>query len=90
MTFEPWSNAMKALQLLHMDPVGLGGIWLRARTGPPKDRFLQISETTLNTRMTRISPTISDEALFGGLDFASTLANGYSCYVHGLLDGPVL
>lgn len=86
MTFEPWSNAMKALQLLHMDPVGLGGIWLRARTGPPKDRFLQISETTLNTRMTRISPTISDEALFGGLDFASTLANGYSCYVHGLLD----
>lgn len=86
MTFEPWSNAIKALQLLHMDPVGLGGIWLRARTGPPKDHFMQIADATLNKRMTRISPGVSDEALFGGLDFALTLAKGYSCYVEGVLD----
>ena len=36
-----WERAALALGVLAVDPVGLGGLWLRARSGPARERFLE-------------------------------------------------
>ena len=37
---EAWTRAALALDLLGIDPGGLGGLRLRARAGPLRDRFI--------------------------------------------------
>lgn len=74
---------MLALQLLAIDP-GLGGICIRARSGPVRDRLANL----LPPDAQRIHPTISDEALFGGLDLSATLASGHLVQEKGLLATP--
>lgn len=87
MASEAWHHATLALRLLAIDP-GLGGICLRARAGPVRDRLLAIIPP--DTR--RIHPAISDEALFGGLDLSATLATGTTVQDQGILatPGPLL
>jgi hypothetical protein len=38
---ERWQRANLALACFALDPAALGGIWLRARVGPVRDRFLE-------------------------------------------------
>jgi hypothetical protein len=38
---ERWQRANLALACFALDPSALGGIWLRARVGPVRDRFLK-------------------------------------------------
>ncbi len=76
----PWSRAALALDLLLIDPTGLGGIWLRSRAGPVLDRLLAALPDGL-----RISPNITEEALFGGIDSLATLAAGTLVRSEGLL-----
>ncbi len=87
MAKETWHQATLALRLLAIDP-GLGGVCLRARAGPVRDRLLKMIPK--GTR--RIHPTISDEALFGGLDLSATLATGTLVQEKGILaaQGPLL
>lgn len=61
-------------------------MWLRARAGPLRDRLTAALALPLPAR--RIAPTVSDEALFGGLDLAATLATGRSVTGAGLLSSP--
>ena len=35
-----WSDAVTAAQLFAVDPVGTGGVLLRSRAGPVRDRWL--------------------------------------------------
>ncbi|WP_444665913.1 magnesium chelatase subunit D [Cereibacter changlensis] len=76
-----------ALALLAVDPAGLKGLWLRARASPLRDRVTG-ALASLPLPLRRIHPTIGDEALFGGLDLAATLASGAPVIARGLLTEP--
>ena len=83
-SLDNWQQAMCALRLLAMD-ASLGGIVVRARSGPVRDRFLA-DMTRLIGPAHRVHPATSDEALFGGLDVSATLAHGAMVQQNGLLD----
>ncbi|MEO0991253.1 MAG: magnesium chelatase ATPase subunit D, partial [Pseudomonadota bacterium] len=82
-----WDRAALALTLLAIDPGGLGGIWLRARAGPVRDRFIT-GFTSLPLPVRRVQPSISDDQLFGAVDIASSLSAGYVIRNNGLLATP--
>lgn len=76
-----------ALTLLAVDPAGLGGLHLRARAGPVRDMFCTPIKTLFpNAR--RISPSISDLQLFGGVDIGETLTRGQIIRAKGILETP--
>ena len=54
---------------------------MRARCGPVRDKLVAL----LDSKVRRLHPTISDEALFGGLDLSATLASGHLVQEQGLL-----
>ncbi len=83
---ERWQRVNLALACFALDPAALGGIWLRARVGPVRDRVqdaLYLALQGLNVR--RIHPGIGDDALFGGVDLSATLAEGRVVRTKGLL-----
>jgi magnesium chelatase subunit D len=83
---DAWIRARLALDLLGIDPSGLGGLRLLARAGPVRDRFLAAVPRALAPRpCRRLPPGVSDEALFGGVDPLGTLAAGALVRTHGLL-----
>ncbi len=79
MSTESWHMAALALQLLAVDPAGLGGAVIRMRAGPDRDALLARLPTT--TPLRKMPPSISDEQLFGGIDLSATLATAR--VVHG-------
>ncbi len=81
-----WHRAVLAMQLLAIDPA-LGGMVLRARSGPVRDGLVGLLDW-LPQPQHRIHPAISDEALFGGLDLSATLAKGRFVQEQGLLSRP--
>lgn len=90
-----WDDACAVARLLAVDPAGLGGVWLRARTGPARDRWLARLRGSLpgSAPVKRLPLHISDGALLGGLDLAATLKAGRPMAERGLLaaaDGGVL
>ncbi len=86
MRSEAWSRAEGAIRLLAVDPFGLGGVWLRARAGPVRDRFLAAAGAVAAVR--RIHPSIGDDALFGGSAVYETFASGRLVRRAGILDAP--
>lgn len=83
----PWGRAEAALAVLAVDPAGVKGLWLRARSGPVRDAVMQALPAAR-----RIHPGIDDVALFGGVDLAATLRAGQLRRSLGLLclDAPVI
>ncbi len=79
-----WQRARLALGVLALDPAGVGGLWLRARSGPVRDRFMQEVRRILPDAR-RIHPNIEDEALLGGLNLTATLSTGRVVTSEGLL-----
>jgi magnesium chelatase subunit D len=78
---------MDALALFAVDPHGLGGVLLRARAGPVRDRWLQGLRESLPVAapVRRIPLQIGDGRLLGGLDLAATLSAGRPVAERGLL-----
>lgn len=81
-------DARWAAVLLALDPIGLGGAWVRARPGPALDAW--------RAELDRVSPDVAArrrkipihaglEQLFGGLDLAATLSAGRPVAAKGLL-----
>ncbi|MGP9810487.1 magnesium chelatase subunit D [Rhodopseudomonas sp. NSM] len=90
-----WSDAVTAAQLFAVDPVGTGGVLLRSRAGPVRDRWLATLRAALPPdRPYRNLPLhIADGRLLGGLDLSATLLAGRPVAERGLLaeaDGGVL
>ena len=86
---ERWQRANLALACFALDPAALGGIWLRARVGPVRDRFLKGFDLAVRGKsVSRLHPDIGDDALFGGIDLAATLGGGTVTRTAGLLDRP--
>jgi magnesium chelatase subunit D len=92
---QAWEDAMTALALFASDPIGLGGIALRAGPGPVRDRFLELLREILPREMQirRLPLNTADDRLLGGLDLAATLQAGRPVEQKGLLaeaDGGVV
>ncbi len=88
-----WHLAVRAAEVLAVDPQGLGGAVLRARTGPMRDAWLAYFAKLLPAPPRKLPPEIADDRLLGGLDLAATLKAGKPIAGTGLLaeaDGGVL
>ena len=79
-----WDDALWALAALHIDPVGLRGIWLRAPHGPVRDEWLSMLHH-LRPAVRRLPNNIDSERLLGGLDLSATLNTGRPVTQAGLL-----
>jgi magnesium chelatase subunit D len=91
----PESDAALAAALFATDPWGLGGVWLKGRAGPARDRWLALLRDYLppGTPLRRLPIHVADSRLLGGLDLAATLRAGRPVAERGLLaetDGGVL
>jgi len=79
-----WELAQLALLLLQIDPVALGGIWLKAGFGPVRQTWLtQLQALGLNVH--RMPHHIDQERMLGGIDLSVTLAQGRVIEQVGLL-----
>lgn len=89
-----WSEAMIAAQLFAVDPIGTGGVLVRSRAGPVRERWLTTLRSALNPSLMKHVPLhIADGRLLGGLDLNATLLAGKPVAEMGLLaeaDGNVL
>jgi magnesium chelatase subunit D len=90
-----WSDAVIAAQLFGVDPAGTGGILLRSRSGPVRERWLAIVRASLPSSMPlrNVPLHIADGRLLGGLDLSATLLAGHPVAERGLLseaDGGVI
>lgn len=87
-----WDRATLALTLLAIDPAGLGGIVIRARSGPVRTAFTECFNA-LPQPLLKLHPAMDDDALFGGIDLTETLTRGTMVLRKGLIgrDGtPIL
>jgi magnesium chelatase subunit D len=90
-----WSDAVTAVRLFALDPVGTGGVVVRARVGPVRDCWLAALRAALSpSQPSRHLPLhIADGRLLGGLDLTASLLAGRPIAERGLLaeaDGGVL
>ena len=89
-----WQRAVQVAVLFAIDPVGTGGVRLRAAAGPVRDLWLTLLHNLLGVAALRRMPlSITDERMLGGLDLPATLATGRPVLQKGLLaeiDGSVL
>jgi magnesium chelatase subunit D len=91
----PWADSLHAAALFAVDPAGLGGIALRAASGPVREQWLAHLRAWLPraTPLRKMPLHIADDRLLGGLDLAATLRAGRPVAQRGLLaesDGGVL
>ncbi len=88
-TVDPGRLAPAALAALALavDPVGLGGVVLRGRPGPARDRWKQLFADLLpdDTPWRKVPCGVSADRLLGGLDYAATLASGTPVMATGIL-----
>lgn len=73
--------------LIAVDPAGLGGVALRARSGAARDQWLQMVRQLLPAALPlrRVPLHADDSRLLGGLDLAATLRLGRPVALQGLL-----
>ncbi len=89
------TDAVLTAALLAVDPVGLGGVALRAPASELRADWLALAKSLLpaTAPWLRVPHHASDSALLGGLDLAATLSAGRPMALPGLLaraDGGVL
>jgi magnesium chelatase subunit D len=84
---DAWADALTAISLFAADPVGLGGIAVRAAAGPVRDRWLALLQQALppGGALRRVPLHMGDDRLLGGLDLAATLQAGRPIAQQGLL-----
>lgn len=82
-----WGLAMQAAVLFAVDPTRVGGVAIRARPGPVRDRWMSFFSSLLDEAMPvrRVPLHVTDERLLGGLDLAATLKAGKPIAERGLL-----
>ncbi len=90
-----WFDGLAAAQLFAVDPFGTGGILLRSRAGPVRDRWVAMLRAGLppSHPLKHLPLHTADSRLLGGLDLNATLRAGRPVAERGLLaeaDGGVL
>lgn len=76
--------AARMISALAVDPAGIGGLWLRARSSPLRQTVLDALGSVLPYR--RIAPTISSAQLTGGLNISETISTGQQVFDPGILE----
>lgn len=80
-----WAEAERVARLFAADPPGTG-VWLRARPGPQRERWLQrLAALMPDAPIRKLPLAIGDDRLLGGLDLTATLAAGRPVAERGLL-----
>ncbi|MDP3819977.1 MAG: magnesium chelatase ATPase subunit D, partial [Burkholderiales bacterium] len=81
------ADAACSAALFAVDPVGLGGVALRARAGPLRECWLALLAALLpeGTPQRRVPLHINADRLIGGLDLSATLQAGRPVAQSGLL-----
>ena len=79
--------AARALALLALDPMRLGGAFIHASPGPEADTWLAALRGSLPAERPwrRLPVNIDDDRLLGGLDMAASLSAGRPLLATGLL-----
>lgn len=90
-----WSDAVTAARLFAVDPWGTGGVLLRSRASPVRDRWLAVLRAALprSENVKQVPLNIAEGRLLGGLDLNATLLAGRPIAERGLLaeaDGGVI
>ncbi|WP_291295294.1 magnesium chelatase subunit D [Elioraea sp.] len=82
-----WADALLAISLFAVDPIGLKGIIIRSAPGPVRDRLLANVRRLLppSDSFRKLPPGVVDGRLLGGLDLAATLKTGRPVAERGLL-----
>ena len=77
-----------AVEMFAVAPTVLGGLRLRARSGPEREGWLAALRGALEpgTPWIRLPAHVDDEALNGGVDLAATLGTGRVVRTRGLLE----
>lgn len=70
--------------LLAVDPVGLGGVWLRARHGPRRQALADALQRIEGTHC-RVMPEAGETEVFGGIDLTQSLFQGKLSRTEGVL-----
>jgi magnesium chelatase subunit D len=81
---QAWQDAQFALMALQVDPLRLGGIWLRAGHGPVREAWLQQLKA-MGLAVVKVPNQVDEERLLGGIDLAQTLQTGTLVQQAGLL-----
>lgn len=83
---QAWSDAALVAALIAVDPVGLGGVCIRAPYGPAREHWLALLQTLLpDQRIRKVPAHVSESRLIGGLDLTATLQAGRPVTQRGLL-----
>lgn len=82
-----WGTLPLALSAFAVDPFALGGLVLRGRAGPLRQRALDALRGSLppGEPLRRVPATIGDDRLLGGLDLVATLRAGRAVLQRGVL-----
>lgn len=82
-----WANALLAVSLFAVDPIGLKGIVIRAAPSPVRDRFMATLRRLVppDAPFRKLPPGVLDGRLLGGLDLPATLKAGRPISERGLL-----
>ncbi|PUE33936.1 magnesium chelatase subunit D [Limnohabitans sp. Jir72] len=83
-SLDAWHDALSSLQILQLDPHGLGGVCLRAPHGPVRERWLS-TLASLGLPLVKVPGSADAERLLGGIDLAHTLQTGQLRMQAGLL-----
>ena len=83
-SLDAWHDALTSLQILQLDPHGLGGVCLRAPHGPVRERWLN-ALAQLGLPLVKLPGSADAERLLGGIDLAHTLQTGQLRMQAGLL-----
>jgi magnesium chelatase subunit D len=84
---QQWQEALSIARCVAVDPIGLGGVLLRARAGPVREAWLAQLKRLLPdaTPLRQVPLHIADSRLVGGLDLAATLAQQKPVAERGVL-----
>ncbi|MEO0321990.1 MAG: hypothetical protein AAF447_03465, partial [Myxococcota bacterium] len=81
-----WPALQRALALFAVDPLGLGGVWLRSGADPRRDAVLAWTRELVGAAPWLTLPGhVTEDRLYGGLALAETLASGSLVHERGLL-----
>ena len=83
---DAWEDALLAIRVAATARHRIGGIHVRARSGPARDAWVErFRETLPDIPVLRFSPDIDEGRLLGDLDLSRTLAEGRPILTEGLL-----
>ncbi len=83
-----WSDACLIAKMILIDPVGLGGVWVKSSAHPVRDIWLKGVQKLVGQQVPfmKIPSNTDEDALLGAIDLFQTLEKQQKVYSRGLID----